>query len=333
MRRGASSARAIAFGLALCAPWPGVVAAQEQPLNAGALFLVFPVGARAAGMGQAAIALDARGEAVFWNPAGIGSLTSNEFALHAASLVPGRTTTVTAFFPKAGIGVFGGAAYLVDYGDFPRTDSSGLIIGQISPRNFEFLASFASELGSAFLFGLSYKLVQFHADCSGDCRGLPNGQGTSHAVDLGGQVALGATGALRVGVAVRNLGFRLQVQNRDQADPLPLRVAFGAVYRVVLPPLRGAAVAERLDVLVAADLDSPWGRAGGSEMRLGVDLGYGQLVRVRGGYAFVRDGLSGPSVGLGVATDAIGVDLARTFLTGSDLVSESPTFFSFRVTF
>jgi hypothetical protein len=68
-------------------------------------------------------------------------------------------------------------------------------------------------------------------------------------------------------------------------------------------------------------------------MRLGVDLGYGQLVRVRGGYAFVQDGLSGPSVGLGVATSAIGVDLARTFLTGSDLVAESPTFFSFRVTF
>jgi len=151
-------------------------------------------------------------------------------------------------------------------------------------------------------------------------------------VDMGGQLALGASGALRIGVAVRNLGFRLQVQNRDQADPLPARVAFGAVYRVLLPPLRGAAAAERLDVAVAADLDSPWGRTGASEMRVGVDLGYGQFLRVRGGYAFVHDGFSGPSVGLGVTTSAIGVDLARTFLTGSDLVSEN-TFFSFRVTF
>jgi hypothetical protein len=293
------------------------MAAQEQPLNSGALFLVFPVGARAAGMGQAAIALEGRGEAVFWNPAGLGSMTSSEFGLHAATLVAGRTTTVTAFFPKAGIGVFGGAAYLVDYGDFARTDTSGIVIGQISPRNFEFLASFASELGDAFLFGLTYKLVQFRADCSGDCRDLPNGQGTSHAVDLGGQLAFGAAGALRLGVAVRNLGFRLQVQNRDQADPLPARLAVGAVYRVVL----------------AADVDSPWGRAGASEMRLGLDLGYGQLVRIRGGYAFVRDGLSGPSVGLGVTTSAIGVDLARTFLSGSDLIAENPTFFSFRVTF
>jgi hypothetical protein len=54
---------------------------------------------------------------------------------------------------------------------------------------------------------------------------------------------------------------------------------------------------------------------------------------VRGGYAFVHQGLSGPSIGLGVATGAIGVDLARMFLTGTDLVIPNPTFLSFRVQF
>jgi hypothetical protein len=43
--------------------------------------------------------------------------------------------------------------------------------------------------------------------------------------------------------------------------------------------------------------------------------------------------LSGPSVGLGVESGSLGVDFARAFLTGSDLQVESPTFFSFRVTF
>jgi hypothetical protein len=62
-------------------------------------------------------------------------------------------------------------------------------------------------------------------------------------------------------------------------------------------------------------------------------VGYQRLVRVRAGYAFVQDGLSGPSVGLGVESGSIGVDLARTFLTGSDLQIENPAFFSFRVTF
>src|SRR3989442_14470213 len=68
-------------------------------------------------------------------------------------------------------------------------------------------------------------------------------------------------------------------------------------------------------------------------MRVGIDLGYQRLLRLRGGYAFVRDGLSGPSVGMGLRSGSIGVDLARAFLTGSDLGAQNPTFFSFRVVF
>ena len=84
---------------------------------------------------------------------------------------------------------------------------------------------------------------------------------------------------------------------------------------------------------MAADVESPWRETGNPDMRLGVDVGYRELVRVRGGYAFVHQGLSGPSVGLGLATGAIGVDLARMFLTGTDLVVPNPTFVSFRVVF
>jgi hypothetical protein len=36
---------------------------------------------------------------------------------------------------------------------------------------------------------------------------------------------------------------------------------------------------------------------------------------------------------MGLSSGAIGVDLARTFLSGSDFVSDNPTFFSFRVAF
>ena len=100
--------------------------------------------------------------------------------------------------------------------------------------------------------------------------------------------------------------------------------------------LRGDAAGpadDRIDVKVAADVDSPWGSYGESQMRFGVDIGYQRLLRVRGGYAFVRDGLSGPSVGMGVATGAIGVDFARTFLSSADFVADNPTFVSFRLVF
>ena len=309
------------------------LSAQQPPLNTGALFLVFPVGAQAVGMGQTATAVAGRGEAAFWNPAGLATLTDDEFALHSATLVAGRSHVLGAYFPSRGIGVIGGSVYLVDYGDLERTDGSGNTIARIAPRNFEFVASYATSLAGAFVFGLSYKLVQFRVDCSGDCRDFPAGTGTTHAIDLGGQYHVGAGGPLRLGVALRNLGFKLQVQNQAQADPLPTRLAVGVLYQLRLRPREGGALDERFDVKFAADVDSPWGQAGQSETRLGVDVGYQRLIRVRAGYAFVQDGLSGPSVGLGIESGSLGVDLARAFLTGSDLMIDSPTFFSFRVTF
>src|SRR5438876_860831 len=219
-RRASEGVGRLALALVLTAYPPDRLASQ-QVNNSGALFLVFPVGARAVGMGQTAAALDGRGEAAFWNPAGLATLEKNEFGLQSATL----------------------------------------------------------------------------------------------------------------GAAVRNIGFKLQVNNGDQADALPASLLIGAVYRIVLPAGRGDGPGERFDLKVAADVDSPWGSYGGSQMRVGLDVGYQRLFRVRGGYAFVRDGLSGPSVGVGIETGAIGVDLARSFLAGSDLVVANPTFFSFRVVF
>jgi hypothetical protein len=310
--------------------------AQEAPLNAGALFLVFPVGAQAVGMGQTATAAAGRAEAAFWNPAGLATLSDDEFALHTASLVAGRSNVLGAYFPSRGIGVIGGAVYLVDYGDLDRTDQNGNTIARIAPRNFEFLASYATSIAGSFVFGINYKLVQFRVDCSGDCRDFPAGTGATHALDVGGQFSVGEGpgGPLRIGIAVRNIGFRLQVQNNAQADPLPTRLAIGAQYEMRLrPTMGGRSLDQAFDVRFAADIDSPWGQAGQSETRLGIDVGYQKLVRVRAGYAFVQDGLSGPSVGLGIESGSLGVDLARAFLAGSDLQVENPTFFSFRVTF
>jgi len=321
------------IALLLTARPPDRLTAQDLTNNAGALFLLFPVGAQAVAMGQTAAALEGRGEAAFWNPAGLATLEHAELALNSAGLAAGATHAVTVYFPSRGLGVLGGALYLVDYGDLERTDSGGSTIARVAPRNLELLASYATALAGSFVLGINYKLVEFVVECSGDCSDFPSGQGVTHALDLGGQVAVGPAGALRVGIAVRNVGFKLQVNNRDQADALPARLVVGATYRVLLPGPVGAGGGDRLDLRVAADVDSPWGSYGDSRMRVGVDLGYQRLLRLRGGYAFVRDGLSGPSVGMGVTSGSIGIDLARTFLTGSELVAQSPTFFSFRVVF
>jgi len=303
--------------------------AQGTPSNAGALFLEFPVGARAVGMGRAAFADGGTGEAAFWNPAGLATLAAASFELHTVSLAAGRTSAVTAHFPSSRIGVFGGAIYLVDYGDLERTDSSNTTIARISPRNMEFLASFATALPGLLSLGISYKLVMFQVDCSGDCTGLPNGDGVTHAVDAGLQFGVGRQDALTIGVAIRNVGFALQVENRDQADPLPTSVGVGALWQTILGP----AEREHFDLRVAADVDRPWTGETSPGVRFGFDVGYRRVARVRAGYGVASGGTASASVGLGVASGAIGVDLAQTFLNESELESANPTFFSFRVSF
>jgi hypothetical protein len=284
-------------------------------------------------MGQVGTALEGRGVAAFWNPAGLATLVESEFSLHTASLAAGRTHVVTAYFPSPRIGVVGGAIYLVDYGDLESTDSVGTPIARVSPRNIEFLASYATSIAGPVVLGLNYKLIEFRVDCSGDCRDFPGGYGVTHALDIGGQVSIGQAQELRIGFAIRNLGFRLQVENQAQADPLPARLVVGAVYRLPVHAWQGPDGQERLDLRLAADVHSPWDGLSQSEMRVGLDVGYQGLLRLRGGYAFVRDGLSGASVGMGLTSGSIGVDLARMFVTGSELVVENPTFFSFRVAF
>lgn len=305
-------------------------AAQDLLSSPG---LLFPVGAQAVAMGQTAVAVAGRGEAAFWNPAGLATLEQSEVAFNTVALAAASTHALTAYFPSHRFGVLGGSVYLVDYGDVDRTDAMNNTIGHISPRNLEFLASYATAFAGSFTLGINYKLVESLLGCTGDCTGLVGSHSVTHAIDVGAQVAVGPAGALRMGMAVKNVGFRAQDPGGDPGDALPARVVFGALYQIQLPGTGGLAGSDRLDLRVAADVDSPWGSYNDPQMRLGVDLGYQRLVRLRGGYAFVHDGLGGPSLGMGVTSGSLGVDLARTFLSGSDLAVPNPTFVSFRLAF
>src|SRR3989442_8504908 len=103
-----SGGRLVAIAALLTAR-PADRLSAQQVNNSGALFLVFPVGARAVGMGQTAAAVDGRGEAAFWNPAGLPTLRKNQVGLQSATLVAGNTDALTAYFPSHRVGGPGGA--------------------------------------------------------------------------------------------------------------------------------------------------------------------------------------------------------------------------------
>jgi hypothetical protein len=312
MRPGLSSL----FGLVALLSTAALAAQDEEPEEGfGAPFLLFPVGARATALGQAAAADGGSSEAAFWNPAGLAYMANGEVAVHFARTFVSDNSALAAYFTVSGLGVFGASAYLVDYGSQDVVTGPGVPVGRISPKNIELLGSFATSITGSLFIGVNYKLIQLRQDCSGQCANFPDVSGTTHGVDVGVQYAAGANDALRIGFVVRHAGLELQLENEEQADPLPTRVQLGASYTVLLPALSGTD--QRFDARIIADVDDRWGQYDSPDVRVGLDVGLGELVRFRGGYAFLDSESEGPSVGVGLRVGRIAVDLARVFFVSS----------------
>lgn len=305
-----------------------LLAGQTSPniTEGGAAFLLIGVGARSTALGQASAADAGTAEAAFWNPAGLALIPESEVALHHASTFASSNTVLSGYLASPATGVVGLAAYLVDYGSQDIVPGPGQPpSGTLSPRNVELLASYATTLTGAIAFGVNYKLIQLRNDCSGDCGAFRSVVGTTHAVDVGVQYGSALPAGLRLGLALRHAGFDLQLENAGQADPLPTRIAAGAAYSARLPQQPGAAPAYAR-VLVTAE--NGCCASFRPDLRIGAELRYGESIRVRGGYAFLRSESSGPSLGAGLQYKRVVVDFARVFFTSGNL--DEPVYLSVR---
>ena len=322
---------ALAAAALLVAGRPQPAPAQASAGIEGGAFLLLPVGARAVALGQAATADGGSSEAIFWNPAGLATLAKGEFAIYHYDAFFGSGDAIAVAAPSSRLGTFALAAYLVIYGDLAvtRGDLGPQPVGQISPRNLALMASYATNVG-ALAAGITYKLVQFRVDCTGDCSQVPTATGTTQAVDVGVQYTIGSWRPIVVGVSLRNLGFNLQVNNQAQADPLPTRLSVGVSAEVVRP----AGGVQGVDARVLADVQGTVLEGPLTTVTLvGVESGVGELLRIRFGYAFLDSNARGPSLGVGVKVGSIAFDLARTFNSAQDVGETEPIQFTFRVIF
>ena len=337
MRRSRTRLRGLAVvcagALSLGAGAVRGLSAQGITQPQGAEFLLLPVGARATALGQAATADGGSTEAIFWNPAGLAELTKSEFAVHHFNAFFGTGDAAALAWHGARLGTIALAAYVIDYGDLDLTarEGGGVPIGRITPRNVALSLSYGTELGAGVDVGVTYKLVQFRVDCSGDCTDVPAATGTTHAADVGLRYRVAGL-PLTVGISLRNVGFNLQVENSAQADPLPTRLAMGIAYEV-LRPLSGRE-GESIDIRVLADVQSAVGHGAFAPLKLlGVESGVGELIRLRAGYAFLDSDAKGPSLGLGLKVGSVSLDLARIFFANDNLGEKEPFHVSFRAVF
>ena len=331
MRRRLSNAvrAALVAALLALAGTTRSAGAQAGPAEDGALFLLLPVGARAVGMGQAVVAEQDGSEAVWWNPAGLARADKREAAIHHSQSVIGTGDAVSIVVPSSLLGVAALSVNILNDGAEDVTDPQlGGVIGSILPRSFVYAATYATPVGDHVNAGITYKVLQFRVDCSGACPPSSAFVATTSALDFGAQFPLGRLAPATLGVAVRNVGPRLQVNDNPQSDPLPTRLQIGGMYRVGIVER----YAKDTELEVTGDLIDQV-RLNDPSARIGADVTFQKKLHARFGYVFDGSEAGGPSIGLGLASGGLVVDIARLFQGLSAAAGQAPTYLSLRYLF
>jgi hypothetical protein len=300
--------------------------------STGALFLLLPTGGRSVGLGQAVVADTLGSESLWWNPAALARLTSTEVGVQGARNVSQVYTgsALTWARPSVRLGTIALGVNLLDAGATPLTNNQGVELGEIALRNWQLAAAYATSIGKRLDVGLTYKFLQTRFDCSGLCSNVSVYRSSSSVVDLGIRAQLPTSARISVGAAIRNLGPRFQINDREQADPMPTAVQVGMTLGdVAAVRRRSGDLALRLSTDVFYDVRAS---ADAVSLRAGTELQWRSRVFVRGGWMVQADG-GGPSIGVGAKIDRLIFDVGTRFDGLSVASGQAPTFVSLRFGF
>lgn len=319
---------ALAAVLIVAAGAPTASAQSTSGTDAG-LFLLLPTGAQAVGMGQAFVAAQGGSESVWWNPAGLATQKKRELAIHHSQTIAATGDVLAFVLPSKNRGTAAISVNILNPGEQQVTDDQNQPVGVILPRDLVFAATYAFRIGGSINAGLTYKLIQFRVDCSGQCATVGTFVNSSHAADAGIQYRLTPQSPLTLGLAVRNFGGTVKVGASDTRDALPTRTDAGFLYHVVYLDK----YLKDTQVNTAASIVTTRGTSGAS-FRIGTDIVYQDEIHFRAGYVGDnRSNDSSASLGLGIQNGRIVFDIARAFGGLSADAGQPPTYLSLRYLF
>ena len=285
----------------------------EDVSNAGtsaAAFLQIGVGARAMAMGNAGTTLARDATALYWNPAGVASLTSQAAVTfdHTDWLVDTKLDYVGMAFRMPGVGTLGLSVLAFDAVDEQpvRTILQPEGTGEFySASDMMMGLTYATALTNRFSAGITGKYIR---------ETLWNESARAFAVDLGILYQTKLDGFM-LAASILNFGGNMRLEGRDlrrafDDDPknfsnnqlnvsldtdqfsIPLTFKFGFGYET--------RITDYHRITLAADLTNP--SDNNESVNLGLEYTFGNTLSLRGGYAalFERDRVSGPSFGVGV---------------------------------
>ena len=259
------------------------VAGLANPINNNG------ISARAVGMGSTFVGVADDSSALFWNPAGLAGLSTNQLAFHHNTWLAGisQETAVMAL-PMGALGGYAISGNYVDYGTFAGHDNTGARVNDYNVSRFGFGVGGGKEVVSGISVGGGLKASSQVIERRGF---------TDFSGDMG--VLWSPRKNIRMGLAYCNLGT--SVEGFSQASILRL----GGSYR--LDP-----VASNLLLL---SLSGSYEPDGVNAVQAGIEDILFNMLSLRAGYGYTLsdnhiDGLRGLSAGVGMMWHGITLDYA-----------------------
>ena len=269
--------------LALLAASPAIAA---DPGETGLAFLKIGVGARAAGMGEAYVAVAQDASATHWNPAGIANAPGNEVhASHNEWISDVRYEYVSAVHGMKGHAL-GAHIAMLHMGELEGRDASGNFTGTFRAYDVSAGVTYARRITRTIEMGVTGKYLFSKVETK-NATGIAGDIGVRYRTPLRG---------LTAAATVTNLGSEMSYV--DDQFILPIAARIGVAYRT----------RALLDgIILAADLRMP--NDSDVKSHLGVEIWPHEMFALRGGLKSGYDEESG-AVGFGVNYQRFQVDYA-----------------------
>jgi hypothetical protein len=305
--------------------------AQKSGTTAMQFLKVMPT-ARATAMGDAYVAMSSGVDAVYWNPAGLVTIGSQELSsTYTLWLFNTKQTALSYGMNLGPLGSIGAQFQMTDIGDIEETrvdllgfDASGnytngLTGNVFSPKSYLIGLSYAKQLTDRFATGISVKYAR---------EALWDGQIASPVKNPGdapefytpaGNVVLFDFGmfyntgfhSVRLGASVQNFGGQVRYAQENYPAPLQFRLGIAGDLvggDAVFARSENTRVTLAFDILQPNDYDQ--------QMHLGFEAAFMEMLYLRAGYKYNYDNEKF-TFGAGVKTDVSGALLAFDYSYGS----------------
>jgi len=208
--------------------------------EAAVLSLLISPGARAAGMGEAFVAVADDATATYWNPAGLAFQTGHEITLMHSNWLPSLVSDMFYDFlayrqnVDALSGVVGASITYFNMGEQTQTDETGPTpIGTFSSWEMAVALSYATKLSPNLGLGVNARYIHSALAPIGAGAEKGKGVGSTFAADIGLLYHASFLKGLSLGFNLSNLGPKITYIDADQADPIPTNLKLGVSYKVL----------------------------------------------------------------------------------------------------